>query len=358
MVINGGTGGASLQLAGVAKRYGRLAAVDSVELDVAAGEFLTLLGPSGSGKTTLLNIVAGFVQPDDGAVLLDGQPITHTPPHRRGFGIVFQNYAIFPHLSVRENIAFPLRRRGWSATRIEEAVGRALALVNLDGLGARRPDQLSGGQQQRVAFARAVVFQPPVLLMDEPLSALDRNLRQQLQLELRALHRQLGLTVILVTHDQDEAMTMSDRIAVMDRGRIVQVGTTRELYDRPQTPFVARFFGETNTFEATAALQDGRLVARLATGMLALPGGSAAPDARITVFIRPNRIRLASPGAAPLARAVVRDTLYLGNTLRATLALSGGPELVAELPGYQALSTGDEVALDWSSDDIRVFRRA
>ena len=357
MVNNGGTGGASLELAGVAKRYGRLAAVDTVDLGIAAGEFLTLLGPSGSGKTTLLNIIAGFVQPDSGAVLLDGAPITQTPPHRRGFGIVFQNYAIFPHLSVRENIAFPLRRRGWSAARIDEAVARALALVNLDGLAARRPDQLSGGQQQRVAFARAVVFQPPVLLMDEPLSALDRNLRQQLQLELRALHRQLGLTVVLVTHDQDEAMTMSDRIAVMDRGRIVQVGTTRELYDRPQSPFVARFFGETNTFEAVAALQEGRLVARLATGMLALPEGAAVPGDRITVFLRPNRIRLAAPGTTPLARAVVRDTLYLGNTMRATLALSDGPELVAELPGYQALSAGGQVALDWSADDISVFRQ-
>ncbi|MGR3984974.1 MAG: ABC transporter ATP-binding protein [Gammaproteobacteria bacterium] len=226
------------------KTYGGLRALDNIDLDVRSGEFLTLLGPSGSGKTTLLMVLAGFTRPDSGSVRFGKHEVIRMPPHRRGVGMVFQNYALFPHMDVAANIAFPLRLRGAGKARQKARVEAALAMVQLDGFGARRITQLSGGQKQRVALARAIVFEPRILLMDEPLSALDKKLREHMQIELRQLHEKLGMTTVYVTHDQREALTMSDRVAVINHGRLAQLDEPRALYERPATPFVANFIGE------------------------------------------------------------------------------------------------------------------
>jgi putative spermidine/putrescine transport system ATP-binding protein len=243
-----------LRLDGITRRYGAVAALGGVSLAVAAGEFLTLLGPSGSGKTTLLNIIAGFVAPDEGRIVLEGRDITALPAERRDFGMVFQGYALFPHMTVAENVAFALRVRGMGRAEREARVGEALDLVQLGGLGGRRPAQLSGGQQQRVALARALVFRPRLLLLDEPLSALDRQLRAGLQEELRGLNRRTGVTFVAVTHDQDEALSMSDRVAILREGRLVQLGPPVELYERPRTRFVAGFLGHANFLQTAAGL--------------------------------------------------------------------------------------------------------
>ena len=242
---------AVLELAGVRKRYDSLVAVDDLDLALEAGEFLTLLGPSGSGKTTTLMMVAGLQQPDAGSITLNGVSVASLPPYRRDVGMVFQNYALFPHMTVRRNVAFPLEMRGTPAAEIARLVDEALALVKLPDHGERLPKQLSGGQQQRVALARAMVYRPALLLMDEPLGALDRKLREQLQLEIKRVHRERRISVLYVTHDQEEALTMSDRIAVFNKGRIEQIGTPEELYDRPATRFVASFIGDTNLVEGT-----------------------------------------------------------------------------------------------------------
>jgi putative spermidine/putrescine transport system ATP-binding protein len=243
--------GAAIQLLDLEKRYGDVTALAGVSLDMPAGEFVTLLGPSGSGKTTTLNAIAGFLQPDNGRILVDRSPIETVPPHRRNIGMVFQNYALFPHMTVEANIAYPLKRRKVAKQELRRLVAESLALVGLDGMDKRYPRELSGGQQQRVALARALVFRPRVLLMDEPLGALDRRLRASLQLEFKRIHRELGITFVYVTHDQEEALTMSDRLAVMDQGRILQVGSPRDIYERPAERFVADFIGETNFIAAT-----------------------------------------------------------------------------------------------------------
>src|SRR5471032_2405651 len=247
-----------LELGGVSKRYDAVVAVDDLDLSLRTGEFLTLLGPSGSGKTTTLMMVAGLQQPDAGAITLNGVPVALLPPYRRDIGMVFQHYALFPHMTVRRNIAFPLEMRRLGKTEIARLVDDALALVKLPDHGDRLPRQLSGGQQQRVALARAMVYRPALLLMDEPLGALDRKLREQLQLEIKRVHRERGISVLYVTHDQEEALTMSDRIAVFNRGRIEQIGTPEDLYDRPATRFVAGFIGDTNFISGRAlAVSDG-----------------------------------------------------------------------------------------------------
>ncbi|MEY4266683.1 MAG: hypothetical protein RIS90_1218 [Pseudomonadota bacterium] len=351
-------GGARVGLYGVSKRYGELPAVDGVTLNIAAGEFITILGPSGSGKSTILNILSGFTQPDTGDVRVDDVPIVHTPPHRRGFGMVFQNYAIFPHMTVYENIAFPLRMRGAAKANIDKSVREALRLVNLTGLESRYAQQLSGGQQQRIAFARAVVFGPKVLLMDEPLSALDRNLRQQLQVELRRLHRQLGITIILVTHDQEEALAMSDRIAIMKNGRIVQVGTGPELYERPVDEFVARFFGESNVLEGKVASVDGADKLLFAGGMVCCTGRKLDRPAgsKVRVVLRPDRVRVAVGGMSPAFTARVEDITYLGEVARLDLQLDGGLSLVARMPSAMlTCGKGDAVQVTWRDEDLKVF---
>ena len=242
------TRGAALEFAGLGKRYGAVAALLPTDLTIAPGEFFAVLGPSGSGKSTLLGTVAGFVAPSGGRVLIDGIDITAAPPHRRNIGMVFQNYALFPYLSVAQNIAFPLKMRRLKRAEIAARVTRALEMVRLAGFADRMPAQLSGGQQQRVALARAAVYDPPLLLMDEPLGALDKNLREEMQEELRQFHRGVGATILYVTHDQQEAASMADRMAIMNHGAIEQVGPPHELYERPRNSFVARFLGEANMF--------------------------------------------------------------------------------------------------------------
>jgi putative spermidine/putrescine transport system ATP-binding protein len=236
----------------VSKRYGTHTVIDGLDLSIAAGEFVSLLGPSGSGKTTLLMMLAGFESVSDGAILLDGHRIENVPAYKRDMGVVFQNYALFPHMTAAENIAFPLKRRGASKATIQADVKRALDMVQLASLADRKPSQMSGGQQQRIALARALVFEPKVVLMDEPLGALDKQLREQMQLDIRDLHRRLGLTIVFVTHDQGEALTMSDRIAVFNKGKIEQVASPEDVYDRPASCFVSEFIGETNFLTGTS----------------------------------------------------------------------------------------------------------
>ena len=271
--------GASIRIEGLSKRYGEFVAVDDLSLDLGAGEFVTLLGLSGSGKTTTLMAVAGFVEPDAGRIEVGGRNIVDLPPEKRDLGVVFQNYALFPHLNVFENVAFPLRMRRHSTAEIDKAVKRLLGVVGLEAMATRRIAALSGGQQQRVALARALVFEPPALLMDEPLGALDRTLRDQMQTEIKRIQRELGVTVLYVTHDQDEALALSDRIAVMAAGRICQLATPDEIYERPQSAFVAGFVGDSNFFDVDSRgawrLRPGR--ARRRRGPLA-PGAAARRD--------------------------------------------------------------------------------
>jgi spermidine/putrescine transport system ATP-binding protein len=311
---------ASIEIEGVTKRFGygegAVVAVDDVRLAIAGNEFFTLLGPSGCGKTTLLRLIAGFEEPSAGAIRLGGEPLEHLPPFRRPVNTVFQSYALFPHLSVAGNVAFGLEMQRRPRPEIEAEVARALALVRLTGLEARYPRQLSGGQQQRVALARALANRPRVLLLDEPLSALDLKLRKEMQLELKRLQTETGITFIFVTHDQEEALTMSDRIAVMDQGRVLQVGTPDEIYDRPRSRFVADFIGETNLIDAVClAVGDGkarfRLTAAEAELELRSAHGAVAAGERVMLAIRPERVEVGAAGSQGLP-ATVGEVVYLG----------------------------------------------
>jgi putative spermidine/putrescine transport system ATP-binding protein len=300
----------AIRVRAATKRYGPVVVLDDVSLDVAPGEFMTLLGPSGSGKTTLLNVIAGFVQPDRGELFIGDEEMTETPPHRRGIGIVFQNYALFPHMSVAENVAFPLKARRVPRGDIGPRVETALSLVKLAGFGERCIDQLSGGQKQRVALARAIVFQPKLILMDEPLSALDKQLREHMQIEIRALHERLGATTIYVTHDQREALTMSHRVAVLNQGRIAQIGAPAEIYNHPANAFVADFIGEAVLAPVTrcddcSVLLDGRRM------VSARPVPSSGD---LVLVIRSEKLRLARPGAQNAIEAVVRKHIFQGES--------------------------------------------
>ncbi len=304
-----GNADAGLVVDGVRKRFGSTTVLDGIGFTVAHGEFVTLLGPSGCGKTTLLRIIAGLERADAGRVHLRGRDLTPEPPHRRPVNTVFQNYALFPHLDVADNVAFGLRARRIAGADVRRRVADALALLRIDELAARRPDQLSGGQKQRVAVARALVNEPDLLLLDEPMSALDAQLRGELQVELRRLQRRLGTTFVLVTHDQDEAMTVSDRIVVMDRGRIAQIGAPRAVYERPATRFVARFIGAANLIPGRRIAADA---VETALGVLRV----AAPIARDapTLAIRPERIVVhVDQPAANAVRATVRDAVFKGD---------------------------------------------
>jgi spermidine/putrescine ABC transporter ATP-binding subunit len=347
--------GAEVRLEGVVKTFGAVRAVDGVTLTVRAGEFLTLLGPSGSGKTTTLACVAGFAVPTEGEIFIQGQPVTFAPPFKRNVGMVFQHYALFPHMSVSDNLAFPLRMRRRPAAEIRERVAWALALVQLDGFGARAPRQLSGGQQQRVALARALVFEPPVLLMDEPLGALDKKLRAEMQLELKHLHARLGVTVIYVTHDQEEALTLSDRVAVMNRGRLEQLGTPLELYESPRTRFVAEFVGESNVLEGTAVTAAGGTLVLLTRRGLRLPlrTGATAGET-LTLLVRPEKIALASDGDA-LVEGEIAEAIYLGDATRYVVR-AGDETLVVKqqnLAAGAALKVGARVGLRWEPESER-----
>src|SRR5690606_37589174 len=322
--------GAPISIGAVSKKYGDNTVLESVDLDVRAGEFLTLLGASGSGKSTLLNIVAGFTRPTSGTVQVDGRDITSLPPHKRGFGMVFQHYALFPHMSVADNVAFPLKRQKVAKPEIRRRVAEALELVELGDLGGRRPSELSGGQQQRVALARAIVFRPRVLLMDEPLGALDKLLREQLQLEIRRLHQEMGITFVFVTHDQDEALTMSDRIVLLRDGRIVQLGTPEQLYAEPNCRYTAEFVGASNIF--TGAVR-GTSFADEVNGRSYRITGDADQSGK-SLMIRPERLGIASadapvPDTAEHVEAVVEDCIYLGSSRTVQLRTPAGQLLVA-----------------------------
>jgi spermidine/putrescine transport system ATP-binding protein len=347
-----------LELRRLTKRFGDFAAVDDLSLDIVGGEFLTLLGASGSGKTTTLRMIAGFEPPTSGEILMAGIPIAALPPFKRDINTVFQHYALFPHMSVRDNIAYGLRMRGVPAAEREERVRRALAMVQLEQLGARSPRQLSGGQQQRVALARALVNRPRVLLLDEPLGALDLKLRKEMQLELKHLQTHLGITFVYVTHDQEEALTMSDRIVLMRQGRIAQVGTPRDLYDRPASRYVADFIGETNLLPGTVVENTPGMVT-LRVGDATLRGTTDAPLAvggEAWLTVRPEAIALSSGAAPPGYNAVfatVADAVYAGSALRVHVTLEGGRRLVANVPSGTSTTRGARVTLAWPIEQGR-----
>jgi putative spermidine/putrescine transport system ATP-binding protein len=354
-----------LELADVTKRYAAVAAVDHVSLQLRKGEFLSLLGPSGSGKTTTLQMIAGLTQPTSGEILLSGRPIGPLPPYRRDIGMVFQNYALFPHLSVARNIAFPLEMRRMDRADIRRRVGAVLKLVELPGYEERYPRELSGGQQQRVALARAIVFEPQLLLMDEPLGALDKKLREQMQIEIKHLHSRLGISIIYVTHDQDEALVMSDRIGVFNRGRLEQIGPVEELYERPRTRFVAEFIGETNTLA-------GKVVARDADGLLIeTPDGPVRARAQATravgsgatLSIRPERIRFGAAGAevGGLNRltGTIAEAIYLGRGRKYVVETLSGTRLTVTQPsagaGTRVHGAGEQVTTLFAPEDTVII---
>ena len=355
---------ALVTFAGVQKTYdGKTLVVRQLDLDIRRGEFLTLLGPSGSGKTTCLMMLAGFESPTAGEILLDGQPITRTPPHKRNFGMVFQNYALFPHLTVADNVAYPLTVRKVPKAELAQRVAKALAMVRLEGRDRAYPSQLSGGQQQRVALARALVFDPQLVLMDEPLGALDKQLREHMQLELKELHRQLGVTFVYVTHDQGEALTMSDRVAVFNDGSIQQIDTVDRLYETPANRFVAGFVGDSTLLKGTL----GTTVAR--AGELVLPSGErldgvnvngAPPGSTVVASVRPERIEalVAAPeDTSNTLQAAVSDIIYFGDHLRLRCAVKEQPPVTVKLPlsgGAQPVA-GQDVWLRFPKPHLRIY---
>ncbi len=345
----------SLLLDRVGKRYGDFVAAAEVTLQVGRGEFVTLLGPSGSGKTTLLMAIAGFVAPDSGRTLLDGQPIDHLPPERRNFGMVFQGYALFPHMTVAENVAFPLRVRRAPSAEIRERVRQALDLVQLSQLGERMPRQLSGGQQQRVALARALVFRPHLLLLDEPLSALDKKLRAELQIELRDLHRRVGLTFIYVTHDQEEALALSDRVAILRAGRLVQQGSPAELYERPATRFVADFLGRSNFVHAAVTERGAGSFVCEAGGHRFVQAGPAPAGISALLALRPEKISVLRDGqaAANTIEGRLAAWSYLGAAYQLEVEAGALGRLAVSVPAWRhgpAPEAGARVALGWDPD--------
>jgi mannopine transport system ATP-binding protein len=355
--------GASISLSGISKSYGTTRVVDGISIDVAAGEFLSLLGPSGSGKTTLLMMVAGFETPGAGTITLGATDITHLAPNQRRIGMVFQKYALFPHMTVVRNIAFPLKMRGLPRADIARKVEAALAMVRLEGYGSRLPHELSGGQQQRIAVARALVFEPPALLMDEPLGALDNKLREQMQIEIKRLQQRLGITVIYVTHDQEEALTMSDRVAVMNQGRLEQIGTPAALYARPVNPFVADFVGKMNFL-------DGRIGHASEAGVVVTLNGGASLKAAtnpatwsagepVRVALRPEALRYGVPDRSDetALSGIVETTIFAGASHVALVRLGGG-ELMhvqgsSDVPQAQ---TGRTVRLTCAPAAVHLFR--
>jgi putative spermidine/putrescine transport system ATP-binding protein/spermidine/putrescine transport system ATP-binding protein len=349
-----------VEVVALSKTFGALRVLDRVSARFAGGKFTSLLGPSGSGKTTLLRVVAGFVAADEGEVRIDGAEVTRVPVWRRRIGMVFQSYALFPHMSVMENVAFGLHRRGVRGEEARREVARALDLVRLAGLEDRRPKQLSGGQQQRVALARAIVTNPKVLLLDEPLSALDRRLRQEMEVELKRIQRESGLTTIFVTHDQEEALTLSDRVAILDGGRIVQEGAPAEVYERPRTRFAASFLGDANFLEG-----------RVTDGAVAAAGGSVRSTdplptggALATVAVRPEKISIIPAGAASTSGlenrmpARIREIIYAGAASTYLLDGPGGETWTVFSQNRESFpaAIGEEVVLAWSADHTIVIQ--
>ena len=366
--------GPLLRIEGVVKKFGGFRAVDGVSLDIRAGEFFALLGPSGCGKTTLLRMLAGFATPDEGQILLDGKDIAHVLPHERPINMMFQNYALFPHLSVRDNIAFGLKRAGMARADIDTRVAEMVALVKLDGLEKRKPDQLSGGQRQRVALARSLARRPRVLLLDEPLAALDKKLRESTQLELMELQRRLGMTFVIVTHDQEEAMTVASRIGVMDAGRLDQVASPRELYEAPVSRWIAEFIGDVNLFEGQIESRESNRIAiatREAGTLVVAEPRQRMTRTTVSVAIRPEKVKLSRRGPALDAtntvainrlEGVVTDISYLGGLTTYKIRLDSGATVRSSMANtaridIDAYSLSQRVVAWFTPDDCMVLEQ-
>ena len=352
-----------ISIRNLSKRFGGVVAVDSVSVDIAPNEFFALLGPSGCGKTTLLRMLAGLERPSEGEIVIDGQDMALTPPNQRPVNMVFQSYAVFPHMTVEQNVGYGLKVTGTARPEIAARVAEALAMVQLAELAGRRPDQLSGGQRQRVALARALVKRPKVLLLDEPLSALDAKLRDQMRVELTRLQQSVGITFIIVTHDQDEALSMADRIAVMDKGRISQIASPAELYERPASRFVADFIGKVNLIDAAVlGVGEGALMCEAqGIGRLNLPHREEA-SGRVSLAIRPEKLTLSAepPTASGLIsiRGKVADVAYFGDTSHVSLVTPSGLELLVNVHNRQAgAMRGQELWISWTPEDTLVLTR-
>jgi len=360
----------SVSLRSITKRFGDFTAVDSIDLEIAPGEFFTLLGPSGCGKTTTLRMIAGFEEPDGGEILIDGADVAALPPHKRPTNTVFQSYALFPHLSVRENVAYGLKRKAMDRAEIEGRVQAELERVGLWGEANRRPNQLSGGQQQRVALARAVVNLPKVLLLDEPLGALDLKLRKGLQIELKRIQREVGITFVYVTHDQEEALTMSDRIAVMNRGVVEQVAEPEEVYERPATTFVAGFIGVSNLMPGvvTSVSGDAARVALDAGVDVEAPRSGLEQGERCHAVVRPEKLEIGAANRAngdrPGVEGVVESSLYLGTATQIVVRLAGDVAMTVLVPNADEAERqrlpggGGRVRLAWSSEHVHLVRES
>jgi len=359
--------GAAVSFERVQKSYdGETLVVKDLNLSVAPGEFLTMLGPSGSGKTTCLMMLAGFETATHGTISLDGKHINNIPPHRRGIGMVFQNYALFPHMTVAENLAFPLQVRKLGKADVEAKVARALEMVQMHdgGFAGRRPAQLSGGQQQRVALARALVFEPNLVLMDEPLGALDRQLREHMQYEIKHLHERLGITVVYVTHDQSEALTMSDRIAVFNDGAIQQLASPADLYERPENAFVARFIGENNKLGGRISAVDGaeaRVSIDGAGEVRALAINCGAAGSRTMLSIRPERVLIDDESAPNRMTGRVVELIYLGDHIRCRMEVADHDDFIVKVPNsarHAVLKVGETATIGWLTEDCRALGAA
>ncbi|QEW25669.1 Spermidine/putrescine import ATP-binding protein PotA [Roseovarius indicus] len=347
-----------IRVSNLTRRYGDFVALDSVDLAVKEGEFVTLLGPSGSGKSTLLNLISGMTQVSEGQIEIDGRDATHVPTNARGLGMVFQNYALMPHMTVFDNIAFPLQVRKVAKSEIETRVREVLSLIQLEHVADRKPKQLSGGQQQRISLARCIVYRPPIILMDEPLGALDKKLREDMQLEIKRLHAELGVTIIYVTHDQEEALAMSDRIVLMRNGRIEQQGNPEDLYFKPETLFAADFLGSSNLFFGKIDAASGTLV----TGAGKLPYENAAPGAADTgeavLMVRPESLSMEAKQNWPGIEAEVLDTVVLGGFQRHYLRADDGTQLTVQVPtspNAQRPERRSRVTVSWDSSDARLL---
>ncbi len=343
-------------------RYGELDVLKGVCVDIAPSELVAVLGPSGCGKTTLLRVIAGFVE-HDGDLIVDGKSFNGVPPHRREMGLVFQDYALFPHKTVAENIAFGLRLRRRSRAEISARVGDLMRLLQLDGLDRRYPSQLSGGQRQRVALARALAIDPKMLLLDEPLSALDKKLREDMQIELRQIQQRIGITTLFVTHDQEEALALADRVVVMHQGSISQIGTPEEIYRRPADRFVATFIGKSNIFEARCVrMKDDRAVCAIVGGMpVEVARAEAVPEGeKIYVSVRPESVRLArldgDGGAAAVGAGKILHAVYMGTHQELRILLDNGVSIEARTDGRQHFATGERVCVSWAAEDAILLR--
>lgn len=357
----------AVQTKSVTKRYGDVAVVDRVSIDILKGEFLSLLGPSGSGKTTLLMMLAGFVSPSDGEIYIQGQEVSRVPPEKRNVGMVFQNYALFPHMTVGQNIAFPLKMRKMPSKKISEEIDRFLTLVRLSGYENRYPNQLSGGQQQRIALARALVFRPHILLMDEPLGALDKKLRELMQLEISELHKKLKVTVVYVTHDQEEALAMSDRIAVINHGHIIQVDSPSDVYDKPRTKFVADFVGSSNLIPITiAAVNEGVktfLPIKNSTGDVVFQsngGGIYKTEDNATLMLRPDKIKLSKTSGIfqNEIQGFIKAVIYQGLMTKYEIQSAVGPleVMMKNEPEIERYGIGDKVVMGWDIGEGMLLR--